>query len=316
MTAYRRPSWTVLRTWFKPPRTLKVTPAGRTYLVLTVGIGLAALNTGNNMLFLVLGLLLSAIVVSGVLSERCLRYLEVQRLLPEAAFAGHPFALRWAVKSSRPAFALKFREEGPGLTGEGTLAYLAAGSLELVRGRVSAARRGPHLLAAIRVTTTFPFGLFAKTRIFSVNDTLLVFPRRLPSRDLAEPLGRRLSGEHGNALAEGTGEVIDFRDLEAGEDARRVNWRKTAALGRLVRTVREREEGSTYVLRVPAETPSQVLERKCESAAAAAHLLIARGGQVGLEADGVRLPPATGPAQERRILIALGWVGFRRGHPP
>ena len=43
---------------------------GRTYLVLTVGVGFGAINTGNNLLYLLLGLMLSTIVTSGVLSER------------------------------------------------------------------------------------------------------------------------------------------------------------------------------------------------------------------------------------------------------
>ena len=42
---------------------------GRTFLVVTVGVGLGALNTGNNLLYLVLGMMLSLIVVSGVLSS-------------------------------------------------------------------------------------------------------------------------------------------------------------------------------------------------------------------------------------------------------
>lgn len=313
MSLPRRSFRTALRAWLKPPRKLKVTPAGRTYLVLTLGVGLGALNTGNNMLFLVLALMLAAIVVSGVLSERCLRYLEVQRLLPQAAYAGDPFVLQWMVRSSRSGFALKFSEEGAGVAGEGTLAYLAPGAPELVRGRLSADRRGPHKLTAVRITTVFPFGLFAKTRILSVGDTLLVFPRRRPASHDAERLGRQVSGEHSHAPGqEGTGDVIDFRDLHAGEDARRVHWRKTAAVGRLVRTVREREEGSTYLLRVPESASAEVRERGCEDAAAAAHFLIARGDEVGLEADGVRLPAGTGPAQERRILIALAWLGFAR----
>jgi hypothetical protein len=80
--------WARLRRWLRPPRTLRITRTGRTYLVLTLGVGFGALNTGNNLLYLVLGLLLSLIVVSGVLSERCLRGLRVKRLGTESAFAG------------------------------------------------------------------------------------------------------------------------------------------------------------------------------------------------------------------------------------
>ena len=52
-----------MRRWLRPPRTLRVTRAGRTYLLLTMGIGLGALNTGNNLLYLVLGVQLAASVL-------------------------------------------------------------------------------------------------------------------------------------------------------------------------------------------------------------------------------------------------------------
>ena len=54
-------------------RRLKVTKLGWWFMGLTLGIGLAAINTGNNLLFLVLGMLLASIVISGVLSEQSLR---------------------------------------------------------------------------------------------------------------------------------------------------------------------------------------------------------------------------------------------------
>ena len=73
MSTPPRSLWRRLKAALRPPRTLKVTRMGRTYLVVTFGVGLGALNTGNNLLYLVLGLLLSVIILSGVLSERCLR---------------------------------------------------------------------------------------------------------------------------------------------------------------------------------------------------------------------------------------------------
>src|SRR5262249_59880057 len=94
------------------------TAVGQTYLVLTVGIGLAALNTGNNLLYLVLGLQLATIVVSGVLSEQALRRLRMRRVLPDSPHARLPFHLGWAL--SRPSghtFPLAVEELHPGLEG-------------------------------------------------------------------------------------------------------------------------------------------------------------------------------------------------------
>ena len=304
--------WRRLRALLRPPRTLRITAAGRTYLVLTFGIGIAAVNTGNNLLYLVLGLMLSAIVASGVLSARCLREIRVRRIGSEAAFAGEPFAFRWAVINPRVAgFAVTFSEVNPHLEGEGVLAYLPAGVETIVRGDLLSQRRGPHHLAGVRITTQFPLGLFAKSRFFPCEGTLLVFPRRVPGRPAAEGARDARDGTASSPdRAGGTGEVVSLVPLREDEDARRIHWLKSASLGQLVRLEREREERHTYVLRADAAAPAEVLDRQCEALAASAHALLAAGHEVGLDAGEVRLRPAAGPAQERRLLAALARVGF------
>ena len=60
--------------WGKWPRRLKLTREGKYFIFITFGVGVAAINTGNNLLYLLLGMLLSLIIVSGVLSELSLRH--------------------------------------------------------------------------------------------------------------------------------------------------------------------------------------------------------------------------------------------------
>ena len=67
---------------FKPPRRLKFTREGKFFVGITLGVGFAAINTANNLLYLLLGLLLALIIVSGVMSELSLRNLTVVRRLP------------------------------------------------------------------------------------------------------------------------------------------------------------------------------------------------------------------------------------------
>ena len=57
-----------LERWLRPPRTLRPTRAGWIFFALTLGVGFAALNTGNNLTYLVLSLMLAFLVLSGVLS--------------------------------------------------------------------------------------------------------------------------------------------------------------------------------------------------------------------------------------------------------
>src|SRR5258708_5519937 len=55
----------------------ELTREGTAYLVVILIIGVAALNTANNLLYIVLGTMLSAILVSGIASAAVLRHLDL-----------------------------------------------------------------------------------------------------------------------------------------------------------------------------------------------------------------------------------------------
>ena len=50
------------------PRKLKFTREGKFFVGITLGVGFAAINTGNNLLYLLLGMLRALIIVSGLMS--------------------------------------------------------------------------------------------------------------------------------------------------------------------------------------------------------------------------------------------------------
>ncbi len=282
------------RALLRPPRSLRTTPAGRICMIITLGVGVGALNTGNNLLYLVLGLLLSAIVVSGVLSEGSLGRLSARRLGTDAAFAGEPFAFRWLI--SRPkgfSFALEISEAGTDLQGEGRVGYLAAGVKQSVRATLLAPTRGPRQLTGIKISTRYPFGFFVKTRV-------------IPSPGRQQPLGESAKPRRGG----GSGDLLDLRELRPGEDARRIHWIKSASAGKLLRAEREQEERDTFILRLEPNLSGGRLERRCVETAAMARRLLSQGYNVGLEAESSRLRPSQGASHERRILEALAWIGF------
>lgn len=299
-----------LRRWFRPPRTLKVTRMGRTYLVLTVGVGFGALNTGNNLLYLLLGLMLATIVTSGVLSERVLRGVEVRRLGADAAYAAEPFGFRWALfRKQGYGFGLLISEE-TGVSGGGVVGVLPPGTERIVRAELTAPRRGPVALTGVKITTAFPFGLFEKTRVFELTDTLLVYPRRGFACDEPRASERGPLGDAGDPRrSDGSGDLLGLREVAPGEDVRRVHWVKSAAAGKLLRTLREREERESYLLEVDPGMSGEALDRRCEEASALAQRLLSRGHEVGLTAGSFRLRPGTGTGQQKRILRALAMVG-------
>ena len=65
-----------------------VTRAGVVYILVVLLVGVAALNTGNNLLYIIVAAMLAAILVSGIASAMVLRDLELDVRLPEHVFAG------------------------------------------------------------------------------------------------------------------------------------------------------------------------------------------------------------------------------------
>lgn len=297
----RQPDWR---------RQLKITTIGRTYLVLTLGIGLGALNTGNNLLYLVLGFLLGIIVLSGVLSERVIAAIRVKRLMPEGAWATEPFPLRYEVSSEKGrAFAVKISESA--LTGWAWIPTVEKGTPVIARADMVAPKRGPLELGEIRISTAFPFGLFEKTRSFYVEETLLVWPRRGFTCEPPQADFGLQTGEHGNQKhRDGSGDVQGLRQLGDLEDARGVHWKKSAAVGQLLKVEREREDRQQYTLKIESEAPGEALERACEETAALTHQLLNAGNDVGLVAGHRKLRAGSGPGHEKRILSALALLGF------
>jgi len=86
-----------------------VTREGLAYMVIVLIIGIAALNTGNNLLFIVLSAMLAAIIVSGIASAAMLERVEMEITLPEHVFANDTVVGRVNLRNKSrwwPAFSV------------------------------------------------------------------------------------------------------------------------------------------------------------------------------------------------------------------
>jgi uncharacterized protein (DUF58 family) len=87
-----------------------VTRAGLIYILISVVIGIAAINTGNNLLYVVVATLLSAVLVSGVASAWVLGSLLLDVHIPEHVFAGRPMLARMILRNTSswlPSFSVR-----------------------------------------------------------------------------------------------------------------------------------------------------------------------------------------------------------------
>ncbi len=305
--------------WLRPPRTLRPTRAGWIFFALTFGVGFAALNTGNNLLYLVLSLMLAFLILSGVLSESALRGVRVTRRLPQEIFAGAPAPVMLAVANRKrrvPAYALVVedhaRTPGGSERGVGRVFVLRVGprrSDEAIY-RLCEPRRGSLHFTRLRVSTRFPFGLFSKSRILEAPEDALIYPALEPApaadaRPAAAPEDASRA-ERGAADAS----VAGLRDFVPGDPVRRIQWR--ASLRRAALVVRESETACRGEVEVRLATgdarPGPAFERRVARAAHQVVEALQAGARVALRTHGTRLAAGSGRAQRSRLLTFLAEV--------
>lgn len=228
----------------RPPRKLRFTREGKYYLGITLGVGFAAINTGNNLLYLLLGMLLSLIVVSGVMSDLSLRHLTVTRRLPTRAQVGRPHLVEIEVynhKGRIPSYAIEVEDLRAGQPADKRCFFLKVSptSAQVAAYRRTPARRGRDRHTGFRIATRFPFGLFEKSREVAVEGELVIYPAvdpiRLPPRE-----GGRGAGQGSSTGRGGGDDIYALRKMREGDDPRDIYWRKSTTRNEFV--LRERSQ--------------------------------------------------------------------------
>ncbi len=227
-----------LRDRFRSPRKLRFTREGKFLVSITLGVGFAAVNTGNNLLYLLLGVLLSLIIVSGILSEMALRNLVVKRKLPTRAQVGRPHLVEieiYNAKLQMPSYAIEVEDLRAGQPADKRCFFLKVSprSSQVAAYRRTPSRRGRERHVGFRVATRFPFGLFEKSREIAAEEELIIYPA-VDNVVLPPPSPRSADGYSTAARVGTSQEVIGLRGHRTGEEVRNIYWRKSAAIGQLV----------------------------------------------------------------------------------
>jgi uncharacterized protein (DUF58 family) len=320
-----RPTWwTRFREFLRPPRRLKFTREGRYFFFISLAVGFAAVNTGNNLLYLLLGMTLSLIVASGLLSELTLRRLTVRRGLPGEIYAERPFLVGVELlnqKRRASSYSIEIEDRADGVLLEKKCYFLKIPPerTQHTSYRFAFATRGLHHFESVQLSTKFPFALFRKSKSVPLADEVLVYPARVDVSDLLA--GASVGVGEAPSRRAGSGEdFFAIRELRLGEDPRTIHWKSTARAGRLM--VREAEEASSRRVtlcldnhnRDPLDkTHAAAIERAIARTASLAAHFIERGYRVRVVTRTAQVAEGAGRAHLRAILRTLALLDVPSG---
>ena len=288
-------------------RKFRLSREGRVFLFVTIGVGFAAVNTANNLLYLLLGLLLSLLLVSGVLSDLALWKLRMRRRAPARLFVGAKTVIEVAATNDKRWLASVSVEMVDEIDGEDTNAAhflrVPSGSTEISGYAFEPPRRGRLQLGHVRVRTRYPFGLIEKGYVTNKPEELIVYPRLLDH--VAPPPVRPISGDEAPMHRTGRGNEFagSVRFYREGDEARDIHWKRTASRGELV--VREHEQDTSALVTLtvdnvmPKDTEDEAawledFELRISEAATLAAAYLGRGVSVQVQAANTQSPIAAG----------------------
>ncbi|RKY15277.1 MAG: hypothetical protein DRP82_02095 [Planctomycetota bacterium] len=282
----------LFRRIFRPKR-ITVTPEGYLFVLVTVGVGAAAINTGYALLYLVFALLLSLIVTSGVVSELMTRRLSVTRSAPRAVFCGERFEVTVSVRNGKRLFwahGLRISEAAVNsslkVEEEGYIAAVAPRKSATASVTLSAHKRGVLALRGVLVETLFPFAFFRKRLAYEVAETVIVYPAIVDVGLHMEACGRMRSLRRVPLYIRGEEDFRGLHEYRDGDNPRRIHWALSAKHQKLlVREMDTRRADKLVVVFEPfvaSERQREEFERAVSLAASLLFEAHKRGYETGL----------------------------------
>jgi uncharacterized protein (DUF58 family) len=242
-------------------RKTRPTPEGWYYLVVMGFLLAGALLREINLLLLVFGLMVAALLLSWRHVAKSLKKLEFRRESPPTVCAGEPLmvdvhaanrrgrGVSWAVVVQDTVRRVGHGEEP--LRAKTLFARLGPREEQTQAYQGKLIERGRYQLGPLRVTTRFPLGLLQRTEIVDERSTLLVLPRRgrltprWRQREYNIQQGNR-SVKHRQGLAEG--DFHSLRDYRPGDSRSHIHWRTSARRGELMVRQFERQQNQDLLL--------------------------------------------------------------------
>ncbi|HOV50100.1 MAG TPA: DUF58 domain-containing protein [Candidatus Cryosericum sp.] len=212
-------------------RSERLTRSGLLLFLAIVSIGAVAVNSGNNLLYLVFSALLSFLILSGILSVLNLQHVQVSLDAAGDVVAGQPSVLVLHVRAAG-RFPLFFAQVQPRLdvtTSVVEVPYIPGGTGQELTSTFTVPRRGRITGATVTLSSAFPFGIVEMRRELAAAGELVVYPAVRP----VEVRVQTGEGEHRleQSRAGGDGDFFSLRRYRAGDDARSIDWKAWARSG-------------------------------------------------------------------------------------
>lgn len=276
------------------------------YLLMVFGVGVASASSGNNLLYLLMGMQISTFLLSLTLTLYNARGLKLEAGFPDFIFAEQRTLSHITLSNQKLISSYGmwlFSRDG----------YFPALFLLEVSGHDSASlplgitipQRGV-VQARFYIKTGFPFRFFEKTLLLKEME-VVAYPALMENALWLSPLGMVGFGEYAAQQKGGQGEFYSLKEYVPEDDARHIFWKASAKRGKILvkEGEKEKHEGWMVILEADEGAPAAQIEEGISAAATVIYSLFLQQRPVGLLAGHASHSPSCLKSDVQKMLLTL-----------
>ena len=211
-------------------RIIKIKKAGWLYTLICIVMGVAAVNTGNNLVFILVSIMLGFMGVSGFYGKRNIERLKLSINIPDEVYAGGLFPCEVVIENNRrflPAVLIRVELAGQSIL----FPYIEPAGRAVRIVNFKAGSRGRHKLSDFSFSSVFPFNFFVRYKDARYETGYVSFPAMLPCSYLESGYGKRRQGEMQSDVKGFNSDLLYIRDYDEGDPVKYIHWKAFAKTG-------------------------------------------------------------------------------------
>ena len=262
------------------PKVGNITKFGLIHTVMTILLGMIAIQTGLNLIYGIFAVLLSLIIVSMLLSRVNFQKIEVIRRLPRELFAQTETEIEAVVTNKKnfiSVFSIWMEEawnpelELPEVLPSAYALRIGTGESKKLFYKITFPKRGIFKFFGFTFATRFPFSMFTYYHYLKQEQQAIIYPRlvQLPRRLNIIGNNSQHNMTQVNLLNNrDTGDFRSMREYIPGvDDVRRIHWKTTARLQKPILREFELAKENSHMIVLELSKDSERFERGIELAA-------------------------------------------------
>jgi uncharacterized protein (DUF58 family) len=294
---------------------VKITPLGIFYIIIMLLFGFAAINTANNLLYMITSFMMAFMIISGVISYYNIKFLEVTFVKAYDFFANEPGKVVLSIRNQKrwPSFLLNIfvakdlhkdvkrffkKYKTFEILYEKSIFTLKAKEEKHIELIISFEKRGNYKELEVYISSDFPFGFAYREIKYRVPVDIYVYPN--PKQCKINIV--QYKSEKGFIKTSEGQELYQIREYNS-EHPKYINWKASAKVQKLM--VNDFSDFISKEIILRPEDFDMDLEQKLSCMSFIVLEASKQNAKIGLDWNGFVIPPSDSMFHYIKILRFL-----------